>query len=139
MGQQRSKLEPVVVRPRPKENKRGGISAVSILPDPSFFITGGHDHYVHLWTINHDDISRSIPQLIDIKHTSSVQTLLPLYDTSQKLVSAGADCTMNLWDFSSEKTVYTMKASNSIFHVHHVPISDSCVLLEVSEYTVLKT
>ncbi|KAH8106203.1 hypothetical protein BXZ70DRAFT_423126 [Cristinia sonorae] len=51
--------------------------------------------------------------------------------SSQKLFSGGADCTVNLWDFESERNISMFKTSNSVFQAHSVA-SESCVLLEVA-------
>lgn len=59
-----------------------------------------------------------------------MQSLLPMRDTSHKLVSAGADCTVNVWDLSSERLVNTLKASNSVYQLHP-SYSPFCTLWEV--------
>ncbi|OBZ76194.1 hypothetical protein A0H81_03587 [Grifola frondosa] len=110
--------------------KRSGISAVCTMMQPRMFATGGYDHMVHLWTVT-DDISGTSSAPLAIKHASLVQSLLAVRDTSHKLVSAGADCSVNIWDISSECVVNTLKVSNSVYHVHQA-ISPSCVLLELA-------
>lgn len=86
---------------------------------------------VHLWNVM-DDISRSSHTLLKIKHASLVQSLLTIRDTSHKLISAGADCTVHFWDLSSERVVNTLKTSNSVYHVHRA-LSPFCTLMEASD------
>ncbi|KAF7352914.1 WD-REPEATS-REGION domain-containing protein [Mycena venus] len=112
--------------------KKGGTSAVAPMMQPSMFASGGYDHGVHLWTIN-DDLSSATPQATTIKHNSQIQSLLAIRDTSHKLVSAGADCSVHIWDLSSERVVNTLKTSNSVYHVHSTTsLSPFCSLLEVA-------
>ncbi|KIP12819.1 hypothetical protein PHLGIDRAFT_136398 [Phlebiopsis gigantea 11061_1 CR5-6] len=94
------------------------------------FVTGGRDHRVHAWTIP-EDPTKTSAQEISIKHTAMVQSLLPIRDTSHKLVTAGADCRVNIWDFASTRVVNTFKVSNSVFHLHSATIP-YCTLLEVA-------
>ncbi|THH17631.1 hypothetical protein EW146_g3225 [Bondarzewia mesenterica] len=109
---------------------RGGISAVCAMMHPLMFASGGHDHLVHLWSIKEDSYIASASRL-SIKHTSIVQDILPLHDTSRKLMTASADCSVHLWDLSSERIVNTVKTSNSVYHAHNAPLP-YCVLLEVA-------
>ncbi|KAI0728713.1 WD40-repeat-containing domain protein [Fomitopsis betulina] len=94
------------------------------------FASGGYDHVVHLWDAS-QDVSRLIPTPLAIRHTSTVQTLLAIHDTSHKLVSGGADCNVHIYDISSERTVNTLKLSNSVYHAHEA-VSPFCTLLEVA-------
>ncbi|KAJ7904400.1 WD40-repeat-containing domain protein [Mycena olivaceomarginata] len=110
--------------------KKGGVSAVAPLLQPLMFASGGYDHAAHLWTIK-DDLSSASPQATTIKHSSQIQSLLALRDTSHKLVSAGADCSVNIWDLSSERVVNTLKLSNSVYHLHPTT-SPFCTLFEVA-------
>ncbi|KII95337.1 hypothetical protein PLICRDRAFT_48300 [Plicaturopsis crispa FD-325 SS-3] len=110
--------------------KKGGASAVAAMMQPRMFASGGHDHAVHLWTLS-DDLRSAEPRLLAMRHTALVQSLLAIRDTSHKLISAGADCNVHLWDLSSERVVNTIKASNSVYHVHKTP-SPFCTLLEVA-------
>lgn len=82
-----------------------GVSALHpIASNPRSFITGGYDHAVHLWTLAPSlDPSHVEVDMIDVKHTSTVQSLLAIEDTSTKLLSAGADCAVNIWDLPSER------------------------------------
>jgi WD40 repeat protein len=105
------------------------VSAVTTMMQPFMFASGGHDHIVHLWDIN-ADVSSASPRPLAIKHNSLVQSLLSIRDTSHKLVSAGADCNVHLWDLASERVVNTMKTSNSVYHAHETS-SPFCTLLEV--------
>jgi WD40 repeat protein len=93
------------------------------------FASGGYDHGVHLWTLK-DDLSSASPLQLAIKHNSVVQSLVPIRDTSHKLVSASADNNVHIWDLSSERIVNTVKTSNSVFHAHPTS-SPFCILLEV--------
>lgn len=115
---------------RPWNNfKKGGVSAVTSMLHPLQFATGGYDHVVHLWEAESDFSSASSREL-GIKHTSQVQSLLAIKDSSHKLVSAGADCNVHIWDLSSERVVNTVKTSNPAYHVHQTA-SPFCTLLEV--------
>lgn len=71
--------------------KKGGVSAVAAMMEPLMFASGGYDHCVHLWRFK-NDLSSASPEALNIKHNSQVQSLLAIYDTSHKLVSASADC-----------------------------------------------
>jgi WD40 repeat protein len=93
------------------------------------FASGGHDHAVHIWNFSPDFMGVS-STLLAIKHTSVIQSLLPIRDTSHKLISAGADCNVHLWDLSSERVVHTFKTSNSPYYAHKTE-SPFCTLLEV--------
>ncbi|KZT12992.1 uncharacterized protein LAESUDRAFT_733541 [Laetiporus sulphureus 93-53] len=97
---------------------------------PFGFATGGYDHRIHIWDVK-DDMSMPSPTELPVKHSSMVQSLLPIRDTSHKLVSAGADCTVHFWDLSSERVVNTLKTSNAVYHVHEV-LSPFCTLLEIA-------
>ncbi|KAJ7068101.1 hypothetical protein C8F01DRAFT_1049977 [Mycena amicta] len=110
--------------------KRGGVSCVAPIKQPWLFASGGHDHNVHLWKLE-EDFSSATPQLLDIKHSSLVQSLLGVVDTSRKLVSAGADCSVNLYDLSSQRVVNTLRTSNSVYHLHPTP-SPFCSLFELA-------
>ncbi|KAJ7937227.1 WD40-repeat-containing domain protein [Mycena leptocephala] len=110
--------------------KKGGASTVAPMMQPLMFASGGYDHCVHLWTVK-DDLSSASPTTLSIKHASQVQSLLAIRDTSHKLVSAGADCNVHIWDLSSERVVHTLKPSNSIYHTHPTT-SPFCTLLEVA-------
>ncbi|KAG1753850.1 WD40-repeat-containing domain protein [Suillus paluster] len=118
----------VVDRPWNK-TKKGGTSVVSTMMQPLMFASGGHDHAVHLWNLS-EDLKNVSSTLLAIKHTSVIQSLLPIRDTSHKLISAGADCNVHLWDLSSERVVHTFKTSNSPYHAHKTE-SPFCTLLEV--------
>lgn len=109
--------------------KKGGASVVSTMMQPLMFASGGHDHAVHIWKFSADFMGVS-STLLAIKHTSVIQSLLPIRDTSHKLISAGADCNVHLWDLSSERVVHTFKTSNSPYHAHKTE-SPFCTLLEV--------
>ncbi|KAJ7781429.1 WD40-repeat-containing domain protein [Mycena metata] len=94
------------------------------------FASGGYDHCVHLWSVK-ADLSSASPTTLSIKHNSQIQSLLAIHDSSHKLVSAGADCSVNIWDLSSERVVHSLKTSNSVYHAHPTT-SPFCTLLEVS-------
>lgn len=98
------------------------------------FASGGHDHAVHLWTLN-EDVTTSTAVKLAIKHNSVVQTLLPMRDSSQKLLSAGADSSVHIWDLSSERVANSFKTSNSVFNAHSTS-SPYCTLLEVSRFCI---
>ncbi|KDQ64757.1 hypothetical protein JAAARDRAFT_28398 [Jaapia argillacea MUCL 33604] len=94
------------------------------------FATGGYDRVVHLWELK-DDFSSAIPQTLAIKHSSLIQCLLAIRDTSHKLISSSADRDVNYWDLASERVVNTIQVSNSVYHVHETS-SPFCTLLEVA-------
>ncbi|KAG5648670.1 hypothetical protein DXG03_000016 [Asterophora parasitica] len=110
--------------------KKGGVSATTSMIQPLQFATGGYDHVVHLWDVKPDLSSASHRQLA-IKHTSLVQSLLAIRDTSHKLVSAGADCNVHFWDLASERVVNTLRPSNATYHIHKTT-SPFCTLLEIA-------
>ncbi|GLB33619.1 putative WD40 repeats containing protein [Lyophyllum shimeji] len=117
--------------PRPwNAAKKGGVSAVASMMQDLQFATGGYDHVVHLWEVKHDFSTASATPLA-IKHTSQVQALLAIQDSSHKLVSAGADCNVHFWDLSSERVVNTLRTSNAPYHLHPTA-SPFCTLLEVA-------
>ncbi|KAG7445870.1 WD40 repeat-like protein [Guyanagaster necrorhizus] len=94
------------------------------------FATGGYDHIIHLWEVK-ANFSAASPKALAMKHNSVVQSLLPICDTSHKLMSGGADCTINLYDLASERVVNTLKTSNIIYN-SHTTISPFCTITEVS-------
>lgn len=115
--------------------KNRGASAVCAMMHSMMFASGGYDHAVHLWDAS-QDVSRPTPSPLAIRHTSTVQTLLAIRDTSHKLVSGGADCNVHIYDLSSERVVNTLKTSNSVYHAHEA-ISPFCTLLEVSSVVLM--
>ncbi|PIL36762.1 hypothetical protein GSI_00452 [Ganoderma sinense ZZ0214-1] len=116
---------------RSQADKKCGISAVCALMQPGAFATGGYDHLVNLWTLPNEGDSPPVPSaVLAIKHSSAVHSILPVRDTSHKLLTGGADCTLAIYDLSSERTVNTLKLSNPIYHVHAVE-SPFCALLEL--------
>ncbi|KAG6855038.1 hypothetical protein C0991_005967 [Blastosporella zonata] len=115
----------------PLSAKKGGVSTIASMIQPMQFATGGYDHVVHLWDVK-ADLSSASPRPLAIKHTSQVQSLLAIRDTSHKLVSAGADCNVHFWDLSSERVVNTLRPSNATYHLHSMT-SPFCTLLEVHE------
>ncbi|KAF8897349.1 WD40-repeat-containing domain protein [Infundibulicybe gibba] len=115
---------------RPQSSRKSGVSALATMMQPHMFASGGHDHLVHVWDIN-PELSSASPKTLGIKHSSLVQSLLAIRDTSHKLVSASADCSVQIWDLASERAVNTFRTSNSIYHAHKTP-SPFCTLLEVA-------
>ncbi|KAL1743323.1 WD40-repeat-containing domain protein [Schizophyllum fasciatum] len=107
-----------------------GVGALCALPNPLSFASGGYDHAVHIHQLDRD-LSSSPRILSVIRHTSLVQALLPLHDKSSKLVTAGADTVVNVYDVPSERVVNTFKASLSVYHLHQTCFT-SCALLEVA-------
>ncbi|KAK0467936.1 WD40-repeat-containing domain protein [Desarmillaria tabescens] len=110
--------------------KRAGVSSVTAMMQPLMFATGGYDHVIHLWEVK-SDFSAASPKVLAMKHNSLVQSLLSIRDTSHKLMSGGADCTINLYDLASERVVNTLKTSNIIYH-SHTTSSPFCTLTEVA-------
>ncbi|KAI0356649.1 WD40 repeat-like protein [Trametes cingulata] len=96
----------------------------------STFATGGYDHNVHLWRLSGYNVSEP-PATLAIRHTAVVQSLLAIRDTSHKLVTASADCSVNIFDLSSLRVTNTLKVSNSVYHVHPTD-SEFTTLLEVA-------
>ncbi|KAI0721890.1 WD40-repeat-containing domain protein [Cerioporus squamosus] len=92
------------------------------------FATGGYDHVVHHWSLSAEQDATSTP--LAIRHTSTVQSLLELRDTSDKLLSGSADCSVSVYDVAAERVVNLLKLSNSVYQVHAAP-SPFCALLEV--------
>ncbi|KAI0370286.1 hypothetical protein BV20DRAFT_1036035 [Pilatotrama ljubarskyi] len=101
------------------------------MKQPYVFATGGYDHCVHLWQLSGGLPSSDPPISLAIRHTAVVQSLLAIRDTSQKLVTASADCSVNIFDLSSLRVVNTLKVSNSVYHVHPT-MSEFCTLLEIA-------
>ncbi|KAL4265567.1 WD40 repeat-like protein [Pleurotus pulmonarius] len=115
---------------RPWEQARkSGVGTVAALPQEHAFVSGGHDRIIHLWNVDNDLKSAQLHTLA-IKHTSLITSLLPVDNTGPKLISASADCSVQYYDFSSEKTISTIKVSNPIYHVHATD-SPFCSLLEI--------
>lgn len=110
--------------------KRPGVSAMTSLMSPLKFASGGYDHRVHIWDIAQELSGASAVELA-IKHTSLIHSLLPIVDTSHKLVSVGADCNISIYDMSAERVAQTLKTSCIPYHAHKAPFQ-SCTLLEVS-------
>lgn len=96
---------------------------------PLSFATGGADHAVHLWNIDHN-LQTTYSSPLVITHTSLIHSLLPICDSSHKLVSSGADCSVNVYDLSSERVMDVIKLSNPAFHVHRTG-SPSTLLIQV--------
>ncbi|RPD74442.1 WD40 repeat-like protein [Lentinus tigrinus ALCF2SS1-7] len=107
--------------------KKGGISAICGLPQAGSFATGGYDHIVHRWSLEEH---LATPARLPIRHTSTIQSLLHLRDSSDKLLSGSADCSVTVYDISAERVINSLKLSNSVYQVHAAP-SPSCALLEV--------
>jgi WD40 repeat protein len=91
---------------QPRGNKNNGVSTVSTLLHPHMFATGGFDHTVHLWNMKEEADPVCGPPLA-IKHTAMVQSLLSIRDSSQKLLSAGADCKVHVYDLAAERASLT--------------------------------
>ena len=85
--------------------KNGSTSVVCSTRPPHVFATGGYDHAIHLWSRATDTFTST---LLDIRHTSIVHALLSLSDTSTKLLSGSADCSMSLYDVDAERVVNTL-------------------------------
>lgn len=96
-----------------------GLTAICAMMQPFSFATGGADRAIHIWNVDHN-LQVACPELpLAIRHTSLIHSLLPIRDSSYKLVSSGADCNINVYDLSSERVVNLIKLSNPGFHVHH--------------------
>lgn len=110
--------------------KKGGVSALTTMLQPMKFASGGYDHQIHLWSMD-DDLSRASSVQLAVRHTSMIHSLLPIRDTSHKLVSAGADRNIHFWDLCSERVARTLKTSNTPHNIHPTE-SPFCTLLEVA-------
>ncbi|KAI0723393.1 hypothetical protein C8Q76DRAFT_615045 [Earliella scabrosa] len=97
------------------------------MSQPGTFATGGYDHLVHLWSLS--DTYQPAATPLTIRHTSVVQSLLAVRDTSDKLLSGSADCSVSVFDLAAERVINLLKLSNSVYHVHPV-MSAFCALLE---------
>ncbi|EKM59664.1 uncharacterized protein PHACADRAFT_205891 [Phanerochaete carnosa HHB-10118-sp] len=117
-------------RPLDKTSTNAGASAVCAMMQPGAFATGGYDHRVHFWEMP-ADVSKATRRELQIKHSSCVQALLPVRDANHKLVTAGADCRVNIYELASERVVNTFKVSNPVYHLHDASFP-YCVLLEVA-------
>ncbi|KAH8113386.1 WD40-repeat-containing domain protein [Phellopilus nigrolimitatus] len=98
-----------------------GVSAVTALSTstaPLAFISAGYDHVLHIWTLDPSFSLPPKPHALDVRHTSLVQSLLVIPDTVPKLLSAGADCCVNVWDLSAERKLGSTKTSNSVYQLH---------------------
>ncbi|KAI6134882.1 hypothetical protein EV401DRAFT_1901582 [Pisolithus croceorrhizus] len=113
-----------------KRAKKGGVSALATMLQPLKFASGGYDHQIHLWSMD-DDLSHASSVQLTVRHTSMIHSLLPIRDTSHKLVSAGADRNVHLWDLCSERVARTLKTSNTPHNIHRTE-SPFCTLLEVA-------
>ncbi len=94
------------------------------------FASGGYDHLVHLWDVK-PDLSAAHPRALSIKHNSVVQALLSIRDSSHKLISGGADCSLNVFDLPSERVVNSLKTSNIVYNLHPLA-SPFTTLVEVA-------
>ena len=113
----------------PQVRSKKGVGALCALPQPLAFASGGYDHSVYIHQLDHS--LTSTPRLLSaLKHNSVVQALLPLHDQSSKLITAGADSVVNVYDMPSERVVNTFKTSVSVYHLHQTCFP-SCALLEV--------
>lgn len=90
------------------------------MTQPLSFATGGADHAIHIWNVDHNLQATCSALPLAVKHTSQILSLLPIHDTSHKLVSSGADCSVNIYDLASERVVNMIKLSNPGFHIHHL-------------------
>lgn len=116
-------------RPR-NPSKRSDVSVLCTMMQPLKFSSGGYDHIIHLWDAREEDSVSATSSQLSIKHSSIVQSLLPIRDTSHKLVSACAGGQVNLFDLSSERVVNSFKVSGSVYNCH-TSMSPFCTLLEV--------
>ena len=99
------------------------------MPQARTFATGGYDHIVHLWSTA-TDLDIPVPAALEIRHASAVYALLPVYDSTSKLLSGSADCSVSVYDIASERVVNTLKLSNPVYQLHPA-ISPFCSLVEV--------
>lgn len=104
------------------------------MPNSRSFVSGAYDHRIHLWTLPTDETPLACDKLA-IKHSAVVQALLPVKDTGRKLLSAGADCTLNVFDMAAERVFRSVKTSNAVYHLHNLELP-SCALLEVRQISV---
>lgn len=117
--------------------KHHGLTAICSMMQPLSFATGGADHTIHIWNIDPNLQTTHSERPLAIRHTSLIHSLLPIQDTSPKLVSSGADCSVNIYDLPSERVVNTIKLSNPGFHVHR-PGIPSTLLIQVRQLRVTR-
>jgi len=99
--------------------KPTGLTAICPMIQPFSFATGGADHAIHIWNVDHNLQITCSGSPLTIGHTSQIYSLLSIRDSSHKLASSGADCNVNVYDLSSERVVNVIKLSNPGFHIHH--------------------
>lgn len=110
--------------------KSTGLSAICSMMQPLSFATGGTDHAIHIWNVDRNLQATCSGSPLMIKHTSLIYSLLPIQDSSHKLVSSGADRRVNVYDLSSERVVSTILLSNPGFHIHRLE-NPSTLLIQV--------
>lgn len=121
-------------RPFDNGRTRQGVSAVAAIPaidDSLSFVSAGYDHVVQLWSLDFALTSPPISCILNVRHNSVIQSMLAIKEGPPKLLSAGADCTVNVYDLRSEHTEHTIRTSNSVYQIHSTDRSE-CFLLEVS-------
>ncbi|KAF9649641.1 WD40 repeat-like protein [Thelephora ganbajun] len=116
----RSPTRPIGSYNRPAvSGKPEGLTAICSMMQPLSFATGGADHAIHIWNVDHNLQIVYSESPLAVKHTSKIYSLLPIWDSSQKLVSSGADYNVNVYDLPSERVINIIKLSNPGFHIHH--------------------
>ena len=106
------------------------LSAICSMMEPLSFATGGVDHAIHIWKVDHELQITCSALPLGIKHTSLIHSLLPIQDSSKKLVSSGADCNVNVYGLSSERVAHMIQLSNPGFHLHRAE-NPSVILIQV--------
>ena len=108
-----------------------GVSAVHPLPvgRELQFVSGGYDHVVDLWTVE-EDLQSAKAISLSVTHSSLIQSMTTIKDSSLKLITAGADCLVNVWDLQAEISLRTIRTSNSVYQLHPTALAE-CVLAEV--------
>ncbi|GJE84668.1 WD40 repeat-like protein [Phanerochaete sordida] len=130
----RTSGEPVapvlLTRPSERGSTNAGASVVCAMLQPGAFATGGYDHKVHLWNAP-GDVTQATARELPLRHSACVHALLPVRDTSHKLLSAGADCRVGVYELASERVVHAFKVSNAVYHLHDAGLP-YCALFEVA-------
>lgn len=130
-----SKLPLIVIDRRPSNSGqlRQGVSSVTTIPNGGnhlSFVSAGYDHVVQLWSLDTPFSSSPTSKVLRIHHSSVIQSMLVTEDGTPRLISAGADCCVNVHNLEEERTDYTIRTSNSVYQVHKTDRPE-CLLLEV--------
>lgn len=119
---------------------RQGVSSVATIPKTEnylSFTSAGYDHVVQLWSLDTSFSSPPTSKVLRIHHSSVIHSMLVVEDGTPKLISAGADCCVNVYNLGAERTDYTIRTSNSVYQVHKTDRPE-CLLLEAGFHRYCK-